>query len=594
MGQIDTASNSPAVPGQLIPPARTGEQLGLWKWLPGLYTLRHYQPQWLRDDVVAGLVLTAVLVPVGMGYAVASGLPAIYGLYATIVPLLAYAIFGPSRVLVLGPDSSLAPVIAAVILTLAAGDITRSVYLAGMLAIFSGLLCIIAAFARLGFITELLSKPIRYGYLNGIALTVLIGQMPKLFGFSVDAPGLLAEAVAFVQGVLSGQTNRITLLVGAGTLVLILFLKRIPRVPGVLIAVVAAITVVSLFDLANQAGVTVLGTLPQGLPEFVFPRIQLSDIGPLLAGAIAIALVSFADTSVLSRTFAAKSGNSVDQNQEMFGLGAANVVAGLFQGFPISSSSSRTPVAAEAGAKTQVTGIVGALTIALMLLVAPSLLHNLPDTALAAVVIASALGLFEIADLRRLYQIHRSEFWLSITCFLGVAILGPIQGILIAVIIALLAFVWDSWRPYSAVLGKAEGVEGYHDITRYPNAELVPGLVLFRWDAPLFFANAEWFRQEIKSVVSGSPTQVRWLVVAAEPVTGIDITAADMLAELDKELQQANIELVFAELKDPVKDSLKQFGIFNKLGDLMFFATIEEAVDAYLVIREADQGVSDG
>jgi high affinity sulfate transporter 1 len=584
MDQTQLTSTDLPAPGRLVQAAQPDAQRGLWKWLPGLNILRHYRREWLRNDLVAGLVLTAVLVPVGMGYAEAAGLPAIYGLYATIVPLLVYAIFGPSRVLVLGPDSSLAAMIAAVILPLAAGDSTRTVYLAGMLAIFTGLLCIAAGQLRLGFITELLSKPIRYGYLNGIALTVLVGQMPKLFGFSVDASGLIAEAIAFVQGVFSSQTNWVTLTVGAGTLVLILALKRFPRVPGVLVAVVAAIAVVSLFNLAERAGVSVLGTLPQGLPAFTFPRVQVADIGPLLVGALAIAVVSFADTSVLSRTFAAKSGDYVDPNQEMIGLGAANVAAGLFQGFPISSSSSRTPVAAEAGAKTQVTGIVGAVTIALLLLVAPTLLRNLPDTALAAVVIASALGLFEIADLRRLYRIKRWEFWLSITCFLGVAIVGPIEGILFAVIIALLDFVWDSWRPHFAILGKPEGVQGYHDITRYPDAQRVPGLVLFRWDAPLFFANAEWFRQEVKTAVAESPTPVRWLVVAAEPVTGIDITAADMLSELDDELQHASIELVFAEMKDPVKDILKQFGVFKKLGEHLFFATVEEAVDAYLLM----------
>lgn len=588
MDQTQVESNSPPIAGRLLQPTRSGEQQGLWKWLPGLEILRHYQRQWLRDDIVAGLVLTAVLVPVGMGYAEASGLPAIYGLYATIVPLIAYAIFGPSRILVLGPDSSLAAIIAALIVPLAAGDGTRAVYLASMLAIFSGLLCLTAALLRLGFITELLSKPIRYGYLNGIALTVLVGQLPKLFGFSVDAPGLISEAVAFVQGVMSNLTNWAALMVGAGTLALILVLKRFPRVPGVLIAVVASMIVVAVFDLANQAGVAVLGTLPQGLPDFTIPRIEVSDITPLLAGALAISLVSFADTSVLSRTFAAKSGKRVDQNQEMVGLGAANIAAGLFQGFPISSSSSRTPVAAEAGAKTQVTGIVGALTIALILLALPSLLYNLPDTALAAVVIASALGLFEITDLRRLYRIQRSEFWLSVTCFLGVALVGPIQGILLAIIIALLAFIWDSWRPYHAVLGKPLEVQGYHDITRYPNAERMPGLVLFRWDAPLFFANAEWFRQEIQTVVAESPTPVRWLVVAAEPVTSIDVTAADMLSELDEELQAASIELIFAELKDPVKDSLKQFGVFNKLGERTFFATIEEAADAYQDLVETN------
>jgi high affinity sulfate transporter 1 len=560
----------------------TAAQNGIWKWLPGLYVLRHYRLSWLRSDLTAGLVLTAVLVPVGMGYAEAAGLPAINGLYATIIPLLVYAVFGPSRIMVLGPDSSLAAIIAAVIVPLAARDPARTIALAGMLAILTGLLCILAGLARLGFITELISKPIRYGYMNGIALTVLVGQLPKLFGFSTDADGLFAETGAFFQGVMSGQTNWITFLVGASTLAFILAFKRYKRFPSVLVAVVGALLVTAIFDLTNRAGVEVLGELPQGLPSFEIPWIQLQDLGPLLAGAVAISVVSFADTSVLSRSLAARSGEYVNPNQEMIGLGAANVATGFFQGFSISSSSSRTPVAEASGSKTQLTGVVGAVAIALLLIFAPSLLKNLPDTALAAVVIASAISLFEIKDLNRLFRIQRWEFWLSIACFLGVAIFGPIQGILFAIAIALLEFVWDAWRPHYAVLGRAEGVKGYHDITRYPDARLVPGLLLFRWDAPLFFANAELFREQVLIEINNSPTQVRWFAVAAEPVTSVDVTAADMLVELDDELRQAGILLVFAEMKDPVKDKLKRFGLSTRFDEQRFFATLGETVGVYV------------
>jgi high affinity sulfate transporter 1 len=573
---------TPSENGRVTRPAAPADQGGVWKWLPGLYVLRHYQFNWLRSDLTAGLVLTAVLVPVGMGYAEAAGLPAIYGLYATIVPLIVYAIFGPSRILVLGPDSSLAAVIAATIVPLAAGDPERVVALAGMLAVFTGALCILAGLARLGFITELLSKPIRYGYMNGIALTVLIGQLPKLFGFTAEGSGVLEETAAFIQGLLAGQTNRVTLAIGAGALIFILATRRFKRFPGVLVAVVGATVVTGALDLASQAGVSVLGVLPQGLPSFTIPWIQLRDIGPLLAGAIAIAVVSFADTSVLSRSLAARSGTYVNPNQEMIGLGAANVAAGFFQGFSISSSASRTPVAEAAGSKTQLTGVTGAVAIALLLVFAPSLLQNLPNTALAAVVISSALGLFEISDLRRLYRIQRWEFWLSLACFLGVAILGPIPGILLAIIIALLEFVWDGWRPHYAVLGRADGVKGYHDLTRYPDARVIPGLVLFRWDAPLFFANAEQFHEHVLMAINASPTPVRWFVVAAEPVTSVDVTAADVLVELDDELRRAGIELVFAEMKDPVKDKLKRFGLFERFGEGHFFMTLGQAVDAYI------------
>jgi MFS superfamily sulfate permease-like transporter len=305
-------------------------------------------------------------------------------------------------------------------------------------------------------------------------------------------------------------------------------------------------------------------------------------------GGLAAALVSFADTSVLSRTYAARLRTPVDPNQEMVGLGIANLATAFFQGFPISSSSSRTPVAEAAGARTQLTGVVGALAIGLLLVLAPKLLKDLPHTALAAVVIASAIGLVEVSDLRRIYRIQRWEFWLSMACFAGVAVLGAIPGIALAIVIAVIEFLWDGWRPHSAVLGRVEHVRGYHDITRYPMARLIPGLVLFRWDAPLFFANAELFRERVLDAVASSPTPVRWLVVAAEPVTSVDVTAADAVCELDNTLHAAGIEMCFAEMKDPVKDKLKRFGLFTLLGEQTFFATLGEAVNAYLATHPVE------
>ena len=550
--------------------------------MPGVLTLRQYQASWLPRDIAAGLVLTTMLVPVGIAYAVASGVPGIYGLYATIVPLLAYALFGPSRILVLGPDSSLAAVIFGVVFPLSGGDPNRAIALAAAMAIVSGAVCILAGIARLGFITELLSKPIRYGYMNGIALTVLISQVPKVFGFNIESDGPARNIWAIMQAILSGNTNWTAFAIGAGTLALILLLKRFKRVPAILIAVVGATVIVGMWDLATTAGVAVLGPLPQGLPAFEIPWIHQADIVPVLIGGFAVAMVSFADTSVLSRTYAARLRTSVEPNQEMVGLGLANLAAGFFQGFPVSSSSSRTPVAEASGARTQLTGVVGAVAVALLLLFAPNLLQHLPSAALAAVVIASAIGLIEVGDLIRIYRIQRWEFWLSIVCLVGVAVFGAIPGIGIAVVLAVIEFLWDGWRPHSAVLGRAEGIKGYHDINRYPNARRVPGLVLFRWDAPLFFANAEFFRERVLDAVATSPTLARWLVVAAEPVTSVDVTAADMLEDLDKTLHESGIKLCFAELKDPVKDKLKRFGLFARIGEEFFFPTVGSAVSSYL------------
>ena len=557
-------------------------------WLPGLQTLSRYEARWLGQDFVAGLVLATMLVPVGIAYAVASGVPGIYGLYATIIPLLAYALFGPSRILVLGPDSSLAAIILGVVLPLSGGDPMRAVALASMMAIVSGTMCIVAGLARLGFVTELLSKPIRYGYMNGIALTVLISQLPKLFGVTIESDGPLRNLLAVAHAILDGKANWPAFLIGAGALAVILLLKGSQRLPGVLIAVVGATAVVGALDLATARGRIRAGFDSAGPARLRGSVDPSSDIVPVLVGGGAVALVSFADTSVLSRVYAARTGVRVDPNQEMVGLGAANLAAGFFQGFPISSSSSRTPVAEAAGAKTQLTGVVGALAVALLLLTAPDLLQHLPTTALAAVVIASAIGLFEVTDLNRIYRIQRWEFWLSIVCFVGVAVFGAIPGIGLAIVIAIIEFLWDGWRPHSAVLGRAEGVKGYHDITRYPSARRIPGLVLFRWDAPLFFANAELFKDRALDAVATSPTPARWLVVAAEPVTSVDVTAADALVELNDALHAAGIELRFAEMKDPVKDKLKRFGLFTQFGQEFFFPTLGSAVSTYLATQPAE------
>jgi high affinity sulfate transporter 1 len=552
------------------------------RWLPGVGMLRSYQREWLRHDVIAGLVLTTMLVPVGVAYAQASGVPGIYGLYATIVPLLVYALFGPSRILVLGPDSALAAVILAVVVPLSAGDPQRAIVLASAMAVVSGVLCVAAGLARLGFVTELLSKPIRYGYMNGIALTVILSQVPKLFGFPVPSQGPLRQAWATVEGVLAGKTNNIALAVGAGTLAAILLMQRRPRVPAILIAVVGATLGVAGFDLATRAGVSVLGALPQGLPSFSLPLIGVDDVTSVLIGGFAVAVVSFADTSVLSRAYAARMRMQVNPNQEMVGLGMANLATGFFQGIPISSSASRTPVAEAAGARTQLTGVVGALAIALLLVAAPRLLTQVPSTALAAVVIAAAIGLVEVADLRRIYRIQRWEFWLSMICFAGVATFGAVPGIGMAIVIAVIEFLWDGWRPHSAVLGRVEQLKGYHDIGRYPQASRIPGLVLFRWDAPLFFANAELFGDRVHAAVASSPTPVQCIVVAAEPVTSVDVTAADCLDELAGALRSEGIELWFAEMKDPVKDKLKRFGLFARFGAETFYPTLGGAVKAYL------------
>jgi MFS superfamily sulfate permease-like transporter len=418
--------------------------------------------------------------------------------------------------------------------------------------------------------------------MNGIALAVLISQLPKLFGFSIESAGPIRDLWSIAEAIVGGKANWAAAALGGGTLALILLSKRFTRFPGILLAVVLATGLAGWLQLGETAGVKVLGPIPQGLPEFTIPWLQSSDLVPVLIGGLAVAIVSFADTSVLSRTYAVRTNSRVDPNQEMVGLGAANFAAGFFQGFPISSSSSRTPVAEAAGSKTQLTGGVGALVVALLIVAAPMLFQYLPYAALAGVVIAAAIGLFEFGDLARIYRIQRWEFWLSILCTVGVAVFGAIPGIGLAILIAVIEFLWDGWRPHYAILGRADGVKGYHDVTRYPEARRIPGLVLFRWDAPLFFANAELFADRIRDAIAESPTPARRIVVAAEPVTSVDVTASDSLADLMKSLSDDGIELCFAEMKDPVKDKLKRFGLFAQMGEASFSPTLGSAVSDYL------------
>ena len=551
-------------------------------WVPGLYAASTYRRRWLARDLVAGLVLSTLLVPQGMAYAELAGLPPITGLYTTILCLLGYAVFGPSRVLVLGPDSSLGPMIAAVIIPIvgSGGDPAVAVGLASMLALMVGTIMAVAGIARLGFIADLLSKPTQIGYMNGLAVTILVSQLPKLCGFSVDGSGLIAEATEFVKGLASGAAVPAAVGVGVFTLALILGLQRwLPKIPAVLIAVVAAIAATWLLELGER-GVKLVGPLPQGFPPLTLPQASWPQIPLLLAGALGITLVSLTDTISTASSFAARSGQEVRGNQEMIGIGAANIAATLFQGFPVSTSGSRTAVAMQSGARSQLTGLVGAAVIVLMLLLAPGLLRDLPQPALGAVVIAASLSLADVSGTVLLWRQRRMEFGVSIAAFLGVALLGVLPGIGIAVALSVLNVFRRVWWPYQTVLGRPHGVPGYHDLRRYPDADRLPGLVMFRFDAPLIFANARVFRDEIRRLSRTNPAP-RWILVAAEPVTDVDTTAADMLEDLDADLNSRGISLVFAEMKDPVRRKIDRYQLTRTIDAGHFFPTVDDAVDAY-------------
>jgi len=545
------------------------------RWVPGTGVLRTYQKQWLRADLVAGVVLAAILVPQGMAYAELAGLPPVTGLYTTIACLVAYAIFGPSRVLVLGPDSSVSPLIfAAIVPLLAGGEPATAIALAGMMALMVGLIEIGLGLGKLGFVADLLSKEVQVGYMNGLGITIVVGQLPKLFGFSTDADGFIDELRQFFEGL--DQTDATTLAVGIACLLVLLVLPRLTRrVPAVLVAVVGATIASAALGLADQ-GVKTVGALPQGVPTPSFPWTSIGDVGPLLIAAVGITLVSLTDTIATATSFAARRGDEVDADQEMIGMGAANLAAGFFQGFAVSTSGSRTAVAEQSGAKSQVTGLVGAGIVAVLLLFLNGLLADLPQTTLAAVVIVAAISLMNFGILRRYYRVRKTALVLSLVATGGVVLFGVLWGIAIAVILAILMFFRRSWWPHGAVLAPVEGVPGWHSIDKYPGAAQLPGILVYRWEAPLFFANAGRFREQIRRLARDQNPS--WIVLQCEAITDIDVTAAAMLEQLDNELNAAGIHLAFAELRGRLQDLTLRYGLFETLDRDHFYPTLKAAV----------------
>lgn len=544
-----------------------------------------YRAAWLPKDIVAGLVLSALLVPQGMAYAELAGLPAVTGLYTSVLCLIGYAIFGPSKVLVLGPDSSLGPMIAATILPLAGagGDPARAVALASMLALLTGAMMIAAGVGRLGFVADLLSKPVILGYMNGLALTILVGQLPKLLGFSVDADGFIGELLGFIQGVLDGEVVVAAALVGLGSLAVILILQRVlPRVPAVLVAVLLAMAAVAVWNL-GELGVKLVGTLPQGFPELSLPAVGWGDGLALVVGALGISLVALTDTISTATSFAERRGEEVDGDKEMIGIGAANVASGLFQGFPVSTSGSRTAVAEQSGGKSQLTGLVGAGVIVLMLVAFPSLFASLPQPALGAVVIAASISLADIPGTRRLWRQRRTDFAIAMVAFAAVALFGVLPGIVIAIGMSVGNVFRRAWWPHQAILGKVDDLAGLHDLESYPEGEVLPKCTILRFDAPLIFANARTFRDRVRALADAQGPG-GWVIVAAEPITDVDTTACDMLDDLAATLADQGTLLVFAELKDPVMAKLHAYQLDPAIPVEQFYPTIKKAAAAY---REA-------
>jgi high affinity sulfate transporter 1 len=543
--------------------------------------IRSYRRSSLRFDLVAGLVLATMLIPQGMAYAELTGLPAVTGIYTTIAALVAYSVFGPNRQLVLGPDSSLAPVIAVVVLPLAAGDAGQAVALASALSIVAGLVCLAAGVFRLGVVTELLSKPIRVGYLNGIAVIVLISQLPKALGFSVDAGTTLGTLGATVVGIVDGQVVVPSLLLSAGSVLVIVVLRRISRaIPGVVVAAVGSIAAVALFDLVAK-GVSIVGEIPAGLPPLTLPGVGLDIVPGLIGGAVAVALVSFADTGALSTATALKSGERIDPNAEIKALGAANLLSGLFQGFPTSASSSRTAVAMSMGAKTQLTGVIAAAGVILIIVAAPGVIADMPSPTLAAIVVTASFTLFDWPETKWLFHARTSEFILLLGAFLGVVFVGVIEGIVIAIVLSLANFIRKEWRPRSVELGRVPGVPGFHDRERHPEAEIIEGLLIVRFDAPLFFANAPEFGRRLQERIRSAGRPISQVLVVGNAITDIDTTGAEILGNVLDELDSRGVGFAFAGLKGPVKDRLRAYGLYDRIGGENFYPNSISAVEAF-------------
>ncbi len=557
---------------------------GVLRHVPGITAIRTYERSWLRFDMIAGVVLAAILVPQGMAYAELAGLPPVTGLYTTIACLVGYALMGPSRVLVLGPDSSVSPLIFAAIvpLVVVADDPETAIALAGMMAVMVGLILIGLGAGKLGFVADLLSKEVQVGYMNGLAITIFVGQLPKLAGFSTDADGFVDELQSFVDGFPDRNTTALWL--GLTTLAVLLLLPRvIPKIPAVLVAVVGATVVTGAFDL----DIATVGTLPAGLPSPALPWTSVSDVAPMLFAAVGITLVSLTDTIATSTAFAARRGEEVKPDQEMIGIGSANIAAGFFQGFAVSTSSSRTAVADQTGAKSQLTGLVGAGMVALLLLFFNGLLKSLPQTALAAVVIAAAFSLVDLSTLRRYLKVRRSSFVLSLVATGGVVFFGVLQGILIAVVLSILLFFKRSWWPHGEVLGLTDDTAGWHSAHADGVIEELPGVLVYRWEAPLFFANAGMFRQQVRSLVRERTP--RWVILQCEAITDIDVTAADVLEQLDRELNEQGINIAFVEMRDRLKNLVYDYGLFATLDSDHFYDSIEAALAEIGTIATRDE-----
>ena len=548
---------------------------GVERYAPGLYRLRGYRREWLHNDVAAGLSVAAVALPTAIAYAQLAGFPPVVGLYASMLPLVAYAIFGTSRQLIVNPDAATCAMVAAIVAPLAAGNDALYINLAVSLAVLSGIACIAAGAFRLGFLADFLGKPVLVGFMNGISLNIILGQLGKVFGFPIESGSILPRLFEFLSKL--EQTHLPTLAVGVLTFAVVRLVKRFfPRLPAPLLALIAAVALVQIFGL-DQRGVAVLGAVPAGLPSLGWTPVPSEFVMPLVYGALGLALVSFTSGMVTARSFAARNKYEIDVDREFIALGACNIASGLSQGFAVTGADSRTAISDAMGGKTQVTGLVAAATIALVLLFLTSPLRYLPISALGAVLVSAAIGLFDWQALLRFRRIREGELLVCVAAMLGVVVVGALQGIAIAIGLAMLVLLVRSSRPAEAVLGRVEGLQGFHDVAQHEGATPVAGALIYRFNASVIFYNAPYFKRRILAMADARP-DVKWLIVDGSPILHLDSTGADIVADLKDELAARGMRLVFASLNPQVRTMLERSGAMDRLGADAVHETLRLAV----------------
>ena len=543
---------------------------------PALEQARSYRRAWLPRDLLTALTILAVIVPQGLAYGELAGLPPVAGLYAALLSLLLYPVFASSRRLMVGPESGLAILTATALAPLAAAQTSKYAALAAMLALLMGVVMILGGLFRLGILADFLSRPVLIGFMNGIAVILIASQLPRLFGITVHEESTLGK----IWGVITNldETSWRTLVLGLALIGVLALVRRLgPKVPGALVVLLMGGAAVVLLNL-DQKGVSIIGTVPQGLPDLTYPKVGLADFGDLIPLAAGLALVGFSEAILTARAFAEKHGETVDADHELIAMGIGNVGVGFTQGFPTSASQSRTAVADDSGMRTQLAQMLAAVAVGVFLLFFTGILKNVPQVALAAIVIYAALGLFEERQLRALYRVDRTEFGLAIATFAGVVVFGMMTGILVAVGLSLAVFLGGVVRPHDAVLGPVDGVDGFHEVTAGREAEAAPGVVVYRFDGPLFFANADYFLTRSLRLIEGRP--LHCFVLDLEAVTTIDVTAARAVEKLRAAVVGRGASFRVARATAELRKHLQATGLFDAIGEENFHPTVRTAVEA--------------